>query len=33
MIAVGISRKTRRVEGVDNGKAHPDEAPRTPFYF
>ena len=33
MIAVGISDKTRRVEGVDQDKAHLNEILRTPFDF
>ena len=33
MIAVGISDKTRRIEGVDQDKAHLNEILRTPFDF
>jgi ATP-dependent DNA helicase RecG len=33
MIAVGISDKTRRLEGVDQDKAHLNEILRTPFDF
>ena len=33
MVAVGISDKTRRIEGVDQDKAHLNEILRTPFDF
>ena len=33
MIAVGISDKTRRIEGVNQDKAHLNEILRTPFDF
>ena len=33
MIAVGISDKTRRIEGIDQDKAHLNEILRTPFDF
>ena len=33
MIAIGISDKTRRIEGVDQYKAHLNEILRTPFDF
>ena len=33
MIALGISDKTRRIEGVDQDKAHLNEILRTPFDF
>ena len=33
MVAVGISDKTRRVEGIDQDKAHLNEILRTPFDF
>jgi ATP-dependent DNA helicase RecG len=33
LIAVGISDKTRRIEGVDQDKAHLNEVLRTPFDF
>ena len=33
MIAIGISDKTRRIEGVDQDKAHLNEILRTPFDF
>ena len=33
MIAVGISDKTRRIEGVDQNKIHLNEILRTPFDF
>ncbi len=33
MIAVGISDKNRRIEGVDQDKAHLNEILRTPFDF
>ncbi len=33
MIAVGISDKTRRIEGIDQHKTHLNEFLRTPFDF
>lgn len=33
MIAVGISDKTRRVEGIDQNKKHLNEILRTPLDF
>ena len=33
MIAVGISDKNRRIEGIDQDKAHLNEILRTPFDF